>query len=302
MKKMARYLYLISIILILLASGCIQKNANEKSNYSSGNAHSASDNIVCPGGQASCNGTCYNTENETCCKGKLYTGVVVCCNEKVCQKGYGCCNGTCYDPKRVDCFNSKLTVPADLLPENVSEFRQIENKTAIKNIAGKEVQEASATFVPTGGRFNYVKAVLVRIMRYPYEGDIAAFFNGSNTTSENALDEKKKEIQNEISNESSAYYSNEESKVNELPSDIRFMIQNGQVNRMASASGTPLSSESSSYNFNYTQGKAQGYIRMNIYYVRISTFLHGDAEETKKEVENTTGLFDEAIREKMRIT
>jgi hypothetical protein len=76
MKEKARSLYLIGIIAILLASGCVQKNVNETNNSSTNSsavrAYSTSDNIVCPNGQDACNGSCYDPNKFDCFNGRLY--------------------------------------------------------------------------------------------------------------------------------------------------------------------------------------------------------------------------------------
>lgn len=276
----------IAIILFLLSSGCLEKNESEE--------------MICPSGQNICNGTCYDPKNDTCCNGILYPGAVVCCGDGICQNGYKCCNKTCYDPKEADCLYGRITVPSDLLPEDISNFRRIDNEMAKKIIAGREVQEASAAFVPISDEYNYVKVVLIRIVRYPYEGNISVSFNGTDTSAaQNALNNIEREMETEIKNEISAYYYDEDFSTSNLPSNIKSVIRDGRVNMFSATSWTPLSSRSSSYSTNYTEGIIDGYLSLNIYYSRISSFSHGSAEQIDEEVENVNMLFHEATMKKI---
>lgn len=170
-----------------------------------------------------------------------------------------------------------------VFPNNISQFRLQSNETINKTFVGTNITEESAVYLPNKGAYKYVKAVMIRIIEYPYSSITKTSGSKDSEGDIQKSSSDKSDIINRTNDQLSNYYAQIDSNPHFLPNVIGGMMERNQVSGFSSRSGVPMTHKRVMTLRDAKNGTSEEILDLTINYARVTIFTTGTYENFNKE-------------------
>ncbi|OPY50012.1 MAG: hypothetical protein A4E49_02860 [Methanosaeta sp. PtaU1.Bin112] len=170
-----------------------------------------------------------------------------------------------------------------VFPNNISQFRLYSNETINRTFVGTNLTEMSAIYLPNKDANKYVRAAMIRIVKYPHSS-ITKTSESENSKGEVQESPSDKESIVKSTNEKlSNYYAQIDSNPRSLPKVIGSM----QISGFISTYGIPMTSERVMTIKDAKNGTEEQIQDLTMNYARVTIFTTGNVGN--KEISSVMG-------------
>jgi hypothetical protein len=170
-----------------------------------------------------------------------------------------------------------------VFPNNISQFRLYSNESINRTFVGTNLTEMSAVYLPNKDANKYVKAAMIRIVKYPY----------SSITKTSELENSKVEVQESPSDKESIIKSTNEklsnyyAQIDSNPRSLPKVIGSMQISGFISTYGIPMTSERVMTIKDAKNGTEEQIQDLTMNYARVTIFTTGNVGN--KEISGVMG-------------